>query len=338
MQIAPLDSGLPALRRAPGTDRPAAAAAGSTQATATSAPLAGAGLRGWQPQFNGQVAGAQQALGFLDEADSQLQQLKATLSGKLAKGEAGDSGTAEALQRFEALWRRRSEASAASLDGQLAYQGKGGARQQFKIRGLDLKAVRAGAAETLAISVGASGQRAVRVHIDPALGDAEVAARLDQALAPIGIRAGLDTQGRLGFSTPETNWPAVRDGLAMQGGGIRFPSGRFHSVRTEPEPQAVRPEGWQGNDRAALRQTLQQVVDALDRVRRSRDAIQQALDEAARQVDPPVAAVEGSWASTFTAEFESASREPGYQLLSAIAPALIGIDRQRVMALLGLTA
>ncbi|MCW7536546.1 hypothetical protein OOT46_01575 [Aquabacterium sp. A7-Y] len=347
MQITPLASGANTPRvaasdeAAPAAPRSAGQAAVAARETPAPARAPRAGLRSWDPRFNQQLAGAQRALDFLNETVRQLEQLKTQLAGRLAavSAEAGgaQAGSLErSLQRFAAHWRRRAEAGGGTLDSRLAHVAQGSARQRFTVRGLELASLRSGGAETLAFSVGAAGQKAVRVHLEPGLSDDELVQRLDQALAPAGIRAERDARGELVFSTPESEWARVRDGLAVHGGGIRFPGGAFHAARIEAEPEAVRPESWAVEQRAKLRETLQEVLDALDRVRRARESVQQALARSGERFDAGAALQEAGRAQGQAVEFERAAAQPGYDLLQSIAPALSGLGRHRVLALLGL--
>ncbi|WKB54088.1 hypothetical protein [Eleftheria terrae] len=344
MQITPLGAGAVAPRPTSGHDAAAAvrgpAAAGpATAASPASAGTAAAvrkrGVRNWNPQLNAQLAGAQQALNFLDDAARQLQQLKAELSGRLAAGQPqDDSSLVQAVERFSQTWQQRSQASAGSLDPQLDHTPPGEARQSFTIRGLDLRSLRSGGAETLAFSVGLPGQKTTRVHLEPGLSDEALLQRLDNALAPAGIRAARDAQGELVFSTLESSWGQVKDSLSVHGGGIRFPGGAFHAVRAEALPEAVRPANWAAQQRASLRQSLQEVLDAIERVRRAREVVQTALAEARQQVDGASPADEAQWAQDFVGSFEAQAQQPGYELLASVAPALVGLGRERVMALL----
>jgi hypothetical protein len=110
--------------------------------------------------------------------------------------------------------------------------------QRFRIRGLDLASLRSSGPQSLAFSVGGNGGPQLSVNIDPDQTDEEIAAAIDRALAPMGVNAGLDGQGGFVFSTPEANWPAVKDSIAISGRG---------RVATEEVPAELVPQQWPAN-------------------------------------------------------------------------------------------
>jgi hypothetical protein len=165
------------------------------------------------------------------------------------------------------------------------------------------------------------------------MSDDEIAAAIDRAMAPMGVRAGADGQGGLVFSTPESNWPAVKDSIAISGRG---------RVAAEEIPAELAPAQWtiggngggnNGNS-DALRSSLREVVQALERVRRSRDAASNALSaatvEMTQATTPPPEAAEAAQ------EFASTASNPDYESLLSLTSALVGVSRERVLALLGL--
>lgn len=320
----PIGSGGPAVAR------------GSEAPTRAAAPLRG-GLSNWDPQFNRQLASAQQALGFLDQVASRLQGLKSDLSAKLAANQPGDERLNDKLRTFADLWRDRPAATGGSLDGQLRYNGVAEPRQRFTVRGLDLRTLQSGEKETLTFAVAGVGQRLLPVAIEPGLSADELVRRLRQALAPAGIHVAQDENtGALSFDAPASAWPAVRDSLAVRGAGIRFPSGQLNRVRLDAEPEAVRPNEWHTDDTIALRRSLQEVIDALDRVRHAREVLSRILAEARNRIDASTGPEDQDWALAFTTDFEALVRQSGYVAFSEIAPALVSISRNRVLSLLAL--
>jgi hypothetical protein len=152
-------------------------------------------------------------------------------------------------------------------------------------------------------------------------------------MAPMGVRAGADGQGGVVFSTPESNWPAVRDSIAISGRG---------RVAADEIPPELAPAQWPiggnggGNNGSsdALRSSLREVVQALERVRRSRDAASNALSaatvEMTQATTPPPEVAEAAQ------EFASTASSPDYESLLSLTSALVGVSRERVLALLGL--
>lgn len=344
------------LRTAPATELVPAAAlhasnrtgrAGTATANADGDTVLRPDARSLAGDANRQVSGAQQALSYLGQVATQLQGLKTAISTRLAEPQdvqgasdstASDTPASDALtrrlQQFDALLQQRPATS--GLNGQLTYSPDGASRQRFKVRGLDAKTLGSGERETLSFATGHSRARIVSLTLEAGQGTATNVRRLDQTLAPADIRIAQDANGEVTLSTPEAQWPSVRDALAVKGGGIRYASSQFHRVKTEAEPDAIRPQDWQTGDTTALRQTLQQVLQALDKVRQAQGTVEHALAEAGQRLEAhaPADAAEGNWAVSFTESFDALAQQRDYPMLSAVAPSLLGVSRYRVLALL----
>ncbi|MES2258611.1 MAG: hypothetical protein V4724_08835 [Pseudomonadota bacterium] len=307
-------------------------------AAATPAPPVRRGLSNWDQPLQHDISGAQQAVDFLEQSAAQLRALKSDLSAKLASARQSQSrdGQVEArVRQFSDTWRKRQESSGGTLDSQLSYS-RGEATQRFKVRGMTLANLRQGARETLAIAVGGGTQGLRSVALEPGLSDDEIVQRFDQALMPANIRVGLGDNGELEFSTPEAAWSNVRDTLAVQGSGIRFPTGQLNRVRTEPQPAAIMPDSWQTNDTEALRQTLQQVIQALAHVEAALSKVNLALNDATQRAASAMPQVSAIGMDQAAQNFATTASEPGYSSLLSLTSALVGINRERVMALLGI--
>jgi hypothetical protein len=280
-----------------------------------------------------QVARAQQALDYLDRVAGQLENLKGEISARLAASRSGQqraSATGQldhAVRQLANSLAARKSSAGGGVDANLNFDGAP-ATQRFRIRGLDLDTLQQNAPQTLAFSVGGVGGPQLSATITPDQTGEQAARAIDRALAPLGVRASLD-KGALVFSTPETNWPAVKDGIAVSGRG---------RVATEEVPASPAPQQWNiGNDGGnadALRQSLREVVQALERVRRSQDAASSALSSASVQVSaattpPPEVEMAAD-------DFASAAANTNYDSLIALTSALVGVSRERVLALLGL--
>jgi hypothetical protein len=281
-----------------------------------------------------QVARAQQALDYLDQVASQLEAVKSELSSKLAAARAtprqqtSDVQLSARVRQLTSTLASRRRKAGGGVDGNLNFTGKPAA-QRFRIRGLDLASLRNAGPQSVAFSVGGNGGPQLSVNIDPDQTDDEIAAALNRALAPMGVNAGLDNQGGFVFSTPEANWAGVKDSIAISGRG---------RVATEEIAPELAPQQWAGNGNGgsgdALRSSLREVVQALERVRRSRDAASSALSAASIEMTqvatPPPEAAEAAQ------EFASTASNPDYESLLALTSALVGVSRERVLALLGL--
>jgi hypothetical protein len=311
---------------------------GSTDKTAPGSAPAPARLRSHAASIGGalqdQVARAQQALDYLDQVASQLEAVKGELSSRLASARAAsrqqtDSQasaqlSAKVRQLASTLASRRKHAGG-GIDSNLNFSSKP-AVQRFRIRGLDLASLRSSGPQSLAFSVGGAGGPQLSVNIDPDQTDEEIAAAINRAMAPMGVNAGLDGQGGFVFTTPESNWPAVKDSIAISGRG---------RVATEEVPAELTPQQWPADGNGdALRSSLREVVQALERVRRSRDAASSALSAASVEMTqattPPPEVQEAAQ------EFASTAASPDYEALLSLTSALVGVSRERVLALLGL--
>jgi hypothetical protein len=296
------------------------------------------GLSHWNPRFNQQLSAAQQAMAYLARLESRLQGLKARLSSQLAAGQAAAGSDAQIqseLKEFSDLWQQRQTAGG-GLDGELGYAPDASPRQRFTIKGLDRQTLMSGGRENLAFTVSGKGQSPILVTVDPSLSEDELVARFQQAFAPAGIDVAFDSRGNLSFSVAESAWPTVRDTLSAKGGGIRFPSGQLARVKAEATPEAIRPSSWNASDTAATRRTLQEVIDALARVRQVEEKLSRALAEARSQIQSHASSADANWASEFAADFETLAAQPAYEVYAAVAPALASISRERVVSLLAL--
>lgn len=308
---------------------------GATTAADTPAPVFRRGLSNWDQPLQSDISGAQQAVDFLEQSAAQLRALKAELSAKLASRQGRDGQVEARVRQFSDTWRSRQDASGGTLDSQLGFNASQ-SQQRFKVRGMTMSNLRSGARETLAIAVG-SGTAGLRsVQLEPGLSDEEIVQRFNQALNPVNISVSLGDNGDLEFSVPESGWAQVRDTMAIQGAGIRYPTGQLHRVRTEPEPPLIAPESWGTNDADAIRQTLNQVIQALSHVEAALAKVQLALSDASARAGSAMPAVSAASMDQAAQNFASASSEPNYAYLLSLTSALTGINRERVMALLTL--
>ena len=324
----------------------AGAAQGSTSANgpapgASAAPPAGAaplrrGLSNWDQPLQNDISSAQQAVDFLEQSAAQLRTLKTDLATRLAARQVRDGQLEQQVRQFADTWRTRREASGGSLDARLKFSAAEPSSQRFTVRGMSLTNLRSGARETLAISVGGGVQGLRSVHLSPGLSDEEIVARFDGALAPAGVRVSANDDGELVFSTGEGNWPAVRDSIAVQGSGVRFPTGQLSRLRAEPEAPAVMPENWGLEDIDSMRETLQKVMGALSHVEAALSKVRQELNVATQRAQSAMPQMETAGVEDLATRFATIAGEPGYQSLLALTSALVGINRDRVVSLLSL--
>jgi hypothetical protein len=310
-----------------------AATATPVNPTPTSAAPLRRGLTNMDQPLQGDISGAQQALDFLEQSAAQLRNLKADLSARLANRQRAD-GTLEArVRQFSNSWRNRSQASGGTLDSQLNFSNQA-TNTRFNVRGMNLTNLRPGGREVLAISLG--GQNLSSVVLEPGLTDQQITQRFDTALAPSGVRTTLGEDGQLEFSVAEAQWGNLRDTIAVQGGGQRFPTGQLNRVKAEAQAPVVDPDNWQTADVESIRTTLQQVLQALSQVERSIASVQTALNQAAARVKKALPADTTDGMEQVAQNFVTTAKQPGYQSLLSITSALAGISRERVVSLLSL--
>lgn len=290
------------------------------------------------PQLNQQVSRGQMALRYLDTLDTQLNALKRDISAQLGQGEPDTKQLVSKIAALSQTWQQRTSASQGSLDAQLNFNALGNSRQTFQIQGLDNRSLQRSDKETLSFTVG-SGLATGRIVTAVLEADQPAETRLrvlDQALAVADVRVSRNALGEPVLSTPEANWPSVQDNLGIRGGGIRFPAKQFHRVRLEPEAAAIRPETWSVTDSTDLRLTLQQVVQAQAAVNRSQAQVGRTLSRLSdsMQGQPPKMAPDQ--AQAFARDFQRIGEQPAFQMVGALAPAVVGVSRDRVDRLLAL--
>jgi len=276
-------------------------------------------------QNQGEVARAQQALDYLERMAGQLEALKSDLSARLS-GRSSASRELEArVRQLTATLEARRQQAGDGLDAQLDFDGVQGSRQRFRIQGLDIASLKAAGTQTLGFSVGNAGGPQLATTIEPGMTPEEIAQRLDRTLAPVQVRAGLDQNRELVFTTHETAFAGVKDAIAVTGRG---------RVDTVALPSSLEPQAWELGNPDALRQSLREVVQALARVRRSQDAASLALSTAmARNAQPEIPTAEMAMIAN---DFTATAASHDYNSLLAITSALVGVNRDRVTALLGL--
>jgi hypothetical protein len=293
------------------------------------------GISNWDAPLQNDISGAQQAVDFLEQSAAQLRALKTDLAAKLATRQMRDGQVEQRVRQFSDTWRARQQASGGTLDPQLAYSTQG-STQRFTVRGMTLANLRNGARETLAISVsgGTSGLRSV--NLAPGLSDGEIVSRFDQALAPAGVRVTVNKDGELIFSTEEANFPAVRDAMAVQGGGARFPTGQLNRVKVEAEAPVIMPDNWGASDVENMRATLQQVTQALAHVEAALAKVRSELNNTTARAQARLPDIEVAGMGQMAEVFANVADDPGYQALVSLTSALVGINRDRVISLLRL--
>lgn len=339
MQIRSLD---PSLARTAGTatQRSSAAAAvgaaGTTVPPSTApdpAPLPGPGVARWADGWQRQVGSAQQSLDYLGTLGRSLGELKTGLSRTLALGTSTPSSLRQQRDTVATLWEQRRQATAGTLDSQGEWAADGQARRQVQVRGLDRASLQSPEREALSFSVPGTRQP-LTLLLGGERSPAEALRALDDALAPAGLQARQDEDGTVWVSVPEAQWPALRDGLTVRGGGQRFPAGQPARPRLEAQPDVLQARSWGLESTADQRATLQAVVRAQDWVQRQSDALRQRLADWEDALPPATA----DQAPQALAQAEQTARQlgeaAGFGAWTTLLPALGTLHRERVEAVL----
>ncbi|HSD40180.1 MAG TPA: hypothetical protein VLC92_21960 [Rhodocyclaceae bacterium] len=297
------------------------------------APVRG-GLRSLDAQRNQNATAAQRTLAFIDAAQASLGALKRPLSDAVAGRMLSDEALQAPLRQFSALWQTRPQATGGGLDAQLRVVDAGQAQQRFNIRGLDAQSL--GVAEREQLQFTVLGRQSYPVTLEPGLPLERTAKRLDQVLAPLGVRAELDPQGELQFHGAETDWPALRDSLQIKGGGRLFPTGQFNRVRTEATPESVQPQSWRMDDPFALRRSLHEIVQLSSRLEAAARNAGERLQALAGGTSAASDQVNAQQAQEFADGFRDLVGSASFAALREVAPATAGLSRERVQSLLNL--
>ncbi|POZ61628.1 hypothetical protein [Chromobacterium alticapitis] len=317
---------------------PAASRGGSAARPAlASARPQPAGASGWRysTQLNEQLTSAQCAQDYVDDMLSQLQSFKDSLSQQLTQRRLDVDGLNAQRDQLQQSWQRRRDDSAGSLDSRLRLSLGAPSRLNFSARGLDLDNLTSGQPETLVFA--AAGGAASAVQVGEGASRDDVLRALNQALGPAGARCELDDSGRLGFSCSEQDWAQLQGSLTVRGGGVRFPGGVPQPLSLEPEAPAMDASSWSMDDHAQVRLTLQDVLRAIARLQQTRTAIDNAIAEARQSISQLSNSDEQSWASGFASDFNARLNQTAdFNHLQQLVPAVLGISRYRVLALLSL--
>ena len=284
-----------------------------------------------EPGLQQGVAAAQQAQAWLDDLGSKLQGLKGSLAGLLIGGKQPNN-TTEALRQFTAAWQQRGSQAGGMVDPQMRVVEPGQARQNFSLRGMDLANLTQEGPETLSFAVPGT-PAAITVPIDPDQPPETSVQRLDQALAPAGMRVGI-AAGKLQWSASESKWQALRDGLSVKGDGRRFPSGQRVRVRLDAQPEAIQPSTWSVAHAQDQRQTLGRVIAAQALIRDAGSELASKV-AASRLPESGDAGRQGQVLLGFAQDFKAQAAQPVFTNFVALAPALKGVRRDQVRALLG---
>jgi hypothetical protein len=325
---------------APAAAVPGAASARPLRATTGEAAKSASAFSPWDGERHGQVAAVQMAKAYLGQLSAGLHTLKSGYSENLADPATAhqrEGELASARQGLQTLWRQRAAATSAAIDPQLQYQGHGAARQAFRIRGIDAAALSQGAREVLSIGLPSNLAGPLTVTIDPEQGVNSNLRRLDHALATADVRVHIDDRGEPMFSAPEATWDKVQDRITIKGEGHRFADGVPQRVRTHTEAPALPSALYEQApvEPHEIRGALQRVIHALDRVGVTQAQVAGALALASAEASAASAEIPAESVERAAQAFLARTQSMRFETSADVAPALAGVNRARVMALLG---
>ncbi|MFG6488967.1 hypothetical protein ACG04R_19935 [Roseateles sp. BYS78W] len=297
---------------------------------ATLSPSVQSGEPAREPGLQTRIGTLQQGADYLDRLDRGVQGLKTQLSLALAGGDADAAPLQAAVDGVEALWQSRGRDAGGQLDAQLQPPAVDlPARRRFRIRGLDVQSLQSGGTETLRLWLPGSSAPA-RAQLDGG-NPAQALQSLRDALAPAGVQVQVQG-GQLAFSVEESRWPALRDGIAIQGDGKRFPGGQAVHPALDPAPAAIDTSQWRVGSADERRATLRTLARVQGQLSQARQGYAAALRQTAQAA--PADGLDAAQASAASAAVTGALRQADFNQVAALSPALRGLHRERVRQVL----
>ncbi|WP_064601647.1 hypothetical protein [Photobacterium sp. J15] len=145
-------------------------------------------------------------------------------------------------------------------------------QEGFSMKGLRLNTMRQ-QDEILRFQFDSGTPSSVRVRIDNDENINEIAEKMNQAFAPRNIQVDVDRFGDLAFSVPKEQWPEIKKGVWMSGGGQILPSGNPVKAKLEShDKQAAEPQELEFAKPQSTRKALADIERMMQKV-------QQALAE-----------------------------------------------------------
>ena len=255
---------------------------------------------GFNVQLNHQLSSMQAADRYLGDLVEQLSTLKLSISRQLSSPASNERDTiSQGLQQVNILLDERSKRTSQSLDAGFNLRLNEPLRSRFSLPGLEsVEAIKQSGRDTLVFTAGRALQEPLAVVLDDDMSDEQLLRNFNAGLGSAGIRAELDSRGTLKFSMPESDWQAIKGQLKLKGEGKLFAS--------SSEPVNPQEDGMLGFDPAAvresareLRQLLDSVVTALDRIGTLRQQLSQRQEDVREFLARQESQDEKQWALNF---------------------------------------
>ena len=291
-------------------------------------------------QLNQQLSSIQSANSYLNEVHSRLSQLKLKLSAQASTVSSKESNRAqvrEALEQVNETLEQRPERSGNVLDAGFQLRLSEPVRVRFSLQGLDtIEQVRESGQETLVFSAGRALSEPLAVVLDDGMSVEQTLRRFNLPLGQAGLRAEIDPEGALKFSASESDWSALRNELAVKGEGKLFAKGPYSRVQATEDGLLSLPSQTALESVREMREVLDSVVGALDRVAQLREQIREREADIRRFLAEHLDGDEQAWAQGYVdALYKVMKRGPvSYVSQAQVVVSQANLTRYSVVSLL----
>lgn len=293
---------------------------------------------GFNLQLNQQLSSMQSAERYLAMLSERLAALKLDLSRQLSSPQSSDRSSIErSVQQVNTLLEQRATLSGETLDASLKLRLNEPLRSRFSLQGLEsIDAIQRSGKETLLFGAGRHLAEPVAVALDDNMSDEQILRRFNATLGRAGLRAELDEDGGLKFSAPEADWRKLKEQLAVQGEDKLFAKGKYVRLSSQEDGLLGFPTELKQETLRELRQFLDSVVSALDRVSTLRDQLNQRQADVREFLARQESRDEKQWALAFASSvFESQGRAPArFAAVSQTVVTQANLTRFAVVSLL----
>lgn len=294
---------------------------------------------GFNLQLNQQLSSMQAAERYLGAVAQQLSSLKLSLSRQLssAQNSSERDSIMHSLQQLNSLLQQRAKESGESLDADFKLRLNEPLRSRFSVQGLEsVDAVQRSGKETLLFSAGRHLPEPLAVVLDDGMSPEQILRRFNASLGQAGIRAELSPEGALKFSAPEQDWQTLKAQLKVQGEDKLFAKGSATPLVSQDDGVFNFPLAFNQNSAGELRQLLDGIVSALDRVNTLREQISQRQADVREFLARQDSQDEKQWARRFAGAVFSVQghKTASYTVISQAVVAQSNLSRFAVVSLL----
>jgi hypothetical protein len=215
-------------------------------------------------------------------------------------------------------------------------------KEEFSFKGMRLNTLRQ-QDEVLRFQFDSGVPSSVRVRIDNDENNHEIAEKLNKAFAPRSIQVEVDKYGDLAFNVPKAQWPEIKKGIWMSGGGQILPAGNPIKAKLEQRDKtAIEPQDLEFGKPQSTRKALADIERMMQKVQQSLAHISKVQQQVSQDLERLVATnmmksgvmndegvIEASWLE--------APNNVSLQLLDNAVPTLLAqanASRHNVVALL----